>query len=371
MKKVLLLAVIASALFASCQKNNSATPDTAVNVPGGFKAKARAITDPDIYVAGNYQFSETSNNSQAVYWKNFDSHLLPAVKGYNTSKARAVAVSGADVYVVGYDHGKYGQATTTGVPCYWKNNVETALPIPAGTTGIANAVVTNGTDVYIAGYYVTNDATHSTRAVMWKNGVATTIAFNKESSCANAIALDGTDVYICGDASINGVLCGIYWKNNDWHPFAGTSKPSHAISIAALNHNYYIYGYENHNPVYWKDGNAVSLPHDNLTYPADNNMQESIAQNNVAVDSVGGVYVGGFDHATEAYWKNGIENKVTIAGQSSAGGVQNIVVDSNNVYTEMLSTQSGSNAWLICENNEFLGQLSNVCSIGKMALVNH
>jgi hypothetical protein len=43
--------------------------------------------------------------------------------GGNRSLAKAIAVSGSDVYVAGYEYNAVGEE----VACYWKNGVRTAL----------------------------------------------------------------------------------------------------------------------------------------------------------------------------------------------------------------------------------------------------
>ena len=91
MKKLILLAVIASALFSSCQKNNLAP--AAKNVPGGSSAKNRPILTTDVYIAGDAQLSgATTPTTVAYYWKNAVAVQL-LTSGTGNSHAQAVAVS--------------------------------------------------------------------------------------------------------------------------------------------------------------------------------------------------------------------------------------------------------------------------------------
>lgn len=306
-------------------------------------------------MAGDYQLQPNAGMPQTAvaYWKNGTAVTLPSIVGNGTSHAQGISVSGTDVYVVGYDHGTNISATvptTSGVPCIWKNGVEQQLPIPVGGfTGAATAIALSGTDVYVAGFFVTNDATQSRRAVMWKNGVATMIAFNKFDSIATGIALDGTDVYICGNSVFNGITCAVYWKNNTWHPFAGTTATSRASAIVVdALHNYYISGASNGQACYWKDANIKLLS----TYDYDapiNAQSELFCSNNIAVSN-NNVYICGVDLLTGlvnppdpddpnpgpqvqiVYWKNGQE--VGLGQQfDNTGGPASIAVIGDQVYT--------------------------------------
>lgn len=353
MKRLVLLAVIASALLSSCQKNNSPAPD-AKNVPGGLSAKSRPALTTDVYIAGDAQLLSgvTTPTTVAYYWKNAVATQL-LTSGTGNSHAQAVAVSGTDVYVAGYANGPdafFSVGANPGLPCIWKNGVEQILPIPAGHIGAAQAIAVSGSDVYVVGYYITNDATHSRRAMLWKNGVALLLAFNTFDSIATGIALDGTDVYVCGNAVFSGVTCAVYWKNNIWHPFAGTAVTSRAaaITVDAL-HNYYISGASNGAACYWKDANLVALPNDG--YFPETQTDDKTFGNMISVDN-NNVYVSGFSRAfesdhvvlTNAYWKNGVEVPIPLPpnlGDMDAGALYSIVVINNAVYGGVLTDSSG------------------------------
>lgn len=348
MKKLILSLIIASALFASCKKNDAVSPSGSVNKSIG--AKNLALSTADVYVAGDYQLVPTYNDAipqfAAAYWKNGNYVTLPSTPGFYTSLAQAVAVSGSDVYVVGYDHGTnidHNTPTPSGIPCIWKNSVEQPLPIPSGSIGEATGIVISGTDIYVSGYYITNDATHTRRAMLWKNGVATMLAFNKFDSIATGIALDGTDVYVCGNAVFNGVMCAVYWKNNIWHPFAGTAVTSRASAITVdANHNYYISGAYNKLGCYWKDGNLVPLTGDDYQAPILP-IDELWFPNNIAASTnmvyVSGVYRQPSSSDPEndryplymAYWKNG--QAIPFMGNIDAGGPTSIAIAGTDVFT--------------------------------------
>lgn len=372
MKKLVLLAVLATAAFSACQKSNNPSPIN--KVPGGISAKSRAVLDTDVYIAGNmrgpgYDFFSNPVDV-AGYWKNGVFNAVQAVAGPANASAYTISVSGADVYVGGYDRG----GSIKGIPCYWKNGVEVQLPIPAGNTGTVTSMVVNGSDVYAAGYYRTNDANHTNRAAIWKNGVLTTLAFNKESSASTGIALDGTDVYVCGYSSINGVICAIYWKNNVWHPFAGTATPSYASAIAVdANHNYYISGTNSSGACYWKDGNAVTLTGNSYTH---NNNPNFIA-NNIATAN-GFAYVGGAslcvpcNDDVSTYWKNG--QPVQFNDSIDLGGISAIQITGSDIYTLSGDIFSQDQlAFYYAKNGKVIKSLpaGTVVSTGAMAVVVH
>lgn len=395
MKKPILLAIIASALFASCQKNEAPSPTGSKNVPGGIKSKNLATIAADVYVAGDYQLQPVAGVPQfaVAYWKNGTAVTLPSTVGNGTSHAQAISVSGTDVYVVGYDQGTNISATvptTSGLPCIWKNGVEQQLPIPVGGfTGEATAIAISGTDVYVAGFFVTNDATQSRRAVMWKNGVATMIAFNKFDSIATGIALDGTDVYISGNAVFSNITCAVYWKNNAWHPFAGTTAISRASAIVVdALHNYYISGASNGEACYWKDGNIKLLTTNDYAAPITA-QNELWYPNSIAVSN-NNVYVSGVNIPTgpvnppdpddpnpglqvqAVYWKNGQE--VSVSGQSEHGGPSSIAVIADQAYTAGTFNSGTSPFYTINQNVTSInnpGIPFGVFTIRGIAVVQH
>jgi hypothetical protein len=376
MKKLFVLAVAVSALFSACQKNSSPAPDASKNIPGGMVSKNRALKDTDVYVAGNIEaagFDGLDNTSNVpAYWKNGVVNILPAIVSGTGAQARAIAVAGTDVYVAGYDHGTLG----TGIPCYWKNSVEYQLPIPAGHTGKATAIALSGTDVYIVGYYVTSDAAHSRRAMLWKNGVATLLSFNNFDSIATGIALDGTDVYICGNATFNGITCAVYWKNNIWHPFTGTTVASAATAITVdSNHNYYISGAYNGNACYWKDANIATLTGDLwAAAPPYGDEAPAYIANNIAVNN-GNVYVGGSSWCQScsttvtSYWKNG--QLVQLHDGIEQGGAGAIQVVGNDVYMTVASVFPADNLMFWYLKNGKTTYLTNAYYAAGIAVVIH
>ena len=115
------------------------------------------------YVAGHLSGSAAQ---KAVYWK-FDTvtHSIQTQSlwdGINDSVAAAIAVSGSNVYVAGweYDNGNTGYAAAK----LWINGVGQTLGGETGVHAFARTIFIDGTDVYVGGSLGESPA-------VWKNGV--------------------------------------------------------------------------------------------------------------------------------------------------------------------------------------------------------
>lgn len=96
-----------------------------------------------------------------------------------------------------------GSNDTQGV--YWCNDKAVTLASPISenakwTRGKAIEVV--GDDVYVAGY-------ENKSAILWKNGVPTTLTDNTTEVSVNDMLISGNDIYVAG--SDNGAA--VIWKN--------------------------------------------------------------------------------------------------------------------------------------------------------------
>jgi hypothetical protein len=89
----------------------------------------------------------------------------------DSSGAYAVFVSGNDVYVAGYTNTSHGSRNYTsedhGVATLWKNGKAQRL---SNNDSRARSIYVSGADVYVAGYE--KNARGKNVAVLWKNGVA-------------------------------------------------------------------------------------------------------------------------------------------------------------------------------------------------------
>ena len=113
------------------------------------------------YVAGHLSGSAAQ---KAVYWK-FDTvtHSIQTQSlwdGIHDSAAAAIAVSGSNVYVAGWEY------DNTGYPAakIWINGVGQTLGGGAGLYAYAQTIFIDGTDVYVGGSLAESPA-------VWKNGV--------------------------------------------------------------------------------------------------------------------------------------------------------------------------------------------------------
>lgn len=252
MKKLILLAAVASALFSSCQKNSNPAPD-AKNVPGGFGAKSRPALTTDVYILGTTQGANASNG----YLKNgtFVAIPTPPLGGQTFD----IAVSGSDVYIAAT-----ALTATTSQAYYYKNGVIHYLTY--GTT--ANfasegfAIAASDTDVYVVGDYVDFDR-RLTSAMLWKNGVPQNLSYNIYPSGARAVAVDHGILYVAGYSQLDagsGDFIATFWKNGA-HGRVRSSKPISWGASLSFNRrgDFYVGGSAYSNPLtdyisaYWFD----------------------------------------------------------------------------------------------------------------------
>ncbi|WP_310554962.1 hypothetical protein [Flavobacterium sp.] len=183
-----------------------------------------------------------------------------------TPKVTTVYVGGAE----------YDNTTQKDIPIIWKDGVAQQLPIAAGNEGEVLAIFVDGNDVYAVGHENSSTSIATYKAVMWKNGVKTTLSTN--SSSANSVyvangtayvvgmenqtatlwhnnttrnfteATEATDIYVKGnDIYISGnTTTGMgFWKiNNEGTYFTNTISQSNARSICVQENNIYIAGFE-------------------------------------------------------------------------------------------------------------------------------
>ena len=98
--------------------------------------------------------------------------------------------TGATVYVAGHELN-----SSSTIAKLWKNGKATTLS-DNNKAAYAKAVYVSGTDVYVAGYQLDNATAYV--AKVWKNGVATSITNGTQNANADAIYVSGNDVYAGG-----------------------------------------------------------------------------------------------------------------------------------------------------------------------------
>jgi uncharacterized membrane protein len=175
------------------------------------------------------------------------------------SVAFGIAVSGADVYISGYDNVDIYVST----PCYWLNGVQYTLPITGtGSSYNATGIAISGTDVYISGY---NNDDGGYTVCYWKNGTQYTLSSTEASmSVASDIAVSGADVYISGYDNVDVyVSTPCYWLNGVQYTLPMTGTGDHtAMGITVSGTDVYILGYDYHNGTryFWLNGELIPFP---------------------------------------------------------------------------------------------------------------
>jgi len=242
-------------------------------------ALAIATSGNDEYIAG-YQYN-TAGETVATYWKNKKAVTLTDGKTY--AKAADICVSGPNVHVIGNDGSK---------AMYWKNGVATSF----GEHAKLYAIAISGADVYIAGYQINDQGEYV--ATCWKNGKAKALTDGKKSAEANAIAISGNDVYVAGfKIDAEGKEVAMYWKNGEAFILPGGCR---ANAVAVSGNDIYVAGINRNQAganivVYWKNGTAFPLTSGNEAAGAGVKMI-AVAGNDV--------YVAGYLDGIATYWKN-------------------------------------------------------------------
>jgi hypothetical protein len=264
-----------------------------------------------------------TQNYPGGLWKN-------GILNFNAEYVNSIFVVNNDVYAT-------GQATTNGSAIVWKNGVATSLSTP--TSARANSIFVTGTDVYCVGEERLNIVGSYYYARLWKNGVASSLMVSSSISNlgtnASSVFIQGLDVYAAGNTSdgIFGTVIAGFWKNGVFTSLNnGTGNWAKASSIFVFNNDVYVAGVlkETQNgpsrAVYWKNGIPVFL-----TTTTEEGEATSIYV------SQGDVYVGGRigsgGNYNFVYWKNGTATNLmtTIQGNSNQR-INSIFVKNNNVY---------------------------------------
>lgn len=275
--------------FAKLWKNG-----TSISLTEGTReanAFSVAISGTDVYVVG---YESNGTRHVAKIWKNGIATSLS--DGSSEAEARAIVIDSGVVYVAGMDAGK---ATL------WKNGVATSITDGKHLASCTSLAVSGG-DVYVGGGEG-NDAGYNVLKV-WKNGVATTQAIGGGYDCINGVAVSGTDVYAVGNFAKNiggtAYLAGQVWKNGVANPLTVVpADNSFANACFVSGTDLYVLGIDIGSFIgacYWKNGNQVVF-------------------GALGSQAFGGCMVGsdlyavgyGGDSRKATYWKNGVEINLT------------------------------------------------------------
>lgn len=182
------------------------------------------ISGSDTYISGYNELP--SGFAEPVYWKNKTIVKLPFEKsGVPTD----IEVSGADIYVAGASNSK---------AAIWKNGSSMTIQGQDKYESRIYAMALSGADVYAVGY-TCDDASLKTKAALWKNGVITYIGDVSQYSL-NDVAAAGTDVYIVGEELISGKRFARSWKNGVLTALQGSEANTIAAAAVVVNGDFYV-----------------------------------------------------------------------------------------------------------------------------------
>lgn len=171
---------------------------TLLPMPGGltvnYYANGIVVSGGNVYVSG-YTDSGTGN-ATAVSWANSGwATTLPLPDGWMLEdySANGITVSGSDVYVVGGGVNNVGSMTAA----FWINSTPTALPMPgtmpeSSAASYASGIAISGSDVYAVGYVEDSTNGVSKTAAYWVNdgeGTLLPMPTGAQKSWANAITV--------------------------------------------------------------------------------------------------------------------------------------------------------------------------------------
>ncbi len=250
--------------------------------------------------------------------------------------------SPVDVYVAG---SKNGQA------CYWKNGQIVLL----NSTGFENItvkkIIVSNSNTYLLGEGYSNQATNQLCSLFWKNGVLTNLTesfgFPSNNNTLGVTDMDvaGNDVYFSGYISgltlPSQTISLVYWKNNQinvvrhyYDSFYNT-----VTFIKVLNNVVYISGRGLVNAL----GIANGFYTNNVYNQVDNAVITGFEVNNNQMIVYGSPDVG-------AFYFNVNTNVKTSVNFQTAGGIEKMCFDNNNVYYSNLQ-QIYKNGTIFYNNN--------------------
>jgi hypothetical protein len=310
--------------LASCKKSS-------VNTNTKTDTTTKHTTPPasgtDVFVSGNVISSQQF--SVATIWKN--GKAIALADSTDNSYAYSITSSDTDVYVGGY---------ANGYAAYWKNGKLVTLP---GTYSLGVGIAVSGSDVYVVGYSTTDQNVQV--ATVWKNGVATLLASDSPESYALDVKVIGSDVYVAGYTyKAGGLITICYWKNGVLTNLSANSPSGFVtafegtVALGVSGSDVYVTGavFNNNNQItatYWDNGNAVPL-----TSSSD---PSSSGVNGITI-SGSNIYLAGFDGYIATYWTGGTAHQLNNGQQQYTATA--IAVNSGHVYVAGIAGYSSTSA---------------------------
>lgn len=227
------------------------------------KARSIFVDGNDVYVCG--QEKHPDYGTVPKYWKNGHATILDT----DAFIAFDITKSDGNVHIAGYGDDVLNKKGRFAL--HWKNG-QVSTVSTENETAQARAIAVSGNDVYLGGF-ATSSEVEGTIAKIWKNGKS--IPLSNNNGAIEDIAISGNDVYGVGYDCIAGTsLCTPkYWKNGQGFNLSSGSSYSIATGIAIWKDDVYIVGWEGLNTskgIVWKNG--VEMPE----YTIDNASFNSI-----------------------------------------------------------------------------------------------
>lgn len=213
-----------------------------------------AVSGSDVYAIG-YVVDETKYRG-AVYWKN--GKMFRLSEGNPSLYPTAIAVVGSDIYIAGFED--FGLES---VALYWKNGEVHVLSEKDGFAR-PTAIAISGSDVHIVGWGVDKIYNNDSTLVMyWKNGERIRVKATASYEMIEDIAVSGNDVYFAGHAfdrdEENRIISAKLWKNGAATALTRGGVDSFASEVAVDGSDVYVAGQNGKQAVYWKNGIMKTL----------------------------------------------------------------------------------------------------------------
>ncbi|WP_271766725.1 cadherin repeat domain-containing protein [Aquimarina algiphila] len=186
--------------------------------------------------------------------------------------------------------------------------------------------VTDFIDVYVAGFQIDGAIN---RAMLWKNGIGTTLSSNGNYARAKDVYVLGEDVYVVGHKKegTTNVDIAMLWQNGMATNLTEGSNNARANSVYVSGEDVYVVGYKKSRATIWKNGNPTSLPRSSAQVNSAAAFSVYVSGNMVYV--AGEEVIGGKSQAV--LWEN---DNITVLtdGTSQEAYATSVFVSGNDVY---------------------------------------
>lgn len=290
------------------------------------KEAPSTTTAAAIYIAGHTQ--NNSSNFVPCYWKNDTRTDLPVLYDTEDAYAEAIYVQGGIVYTA-------GSCSTSAidlffVPCYWRDDTRIDLPtIDPILGGKATAIYATPGAVFTGGHSLNPDGISYTPCY-WLNETRIDLPVLGGSGFVEAIQVVGSTIYTAGVS--DAVPC--YWVNDTLIilPVSEVGRIGWAYAIKVIEDDVYVAGFvENTDgdlvPCFWVNGERTDLSDTiGVAYGID------VVGNDVYTAGPNYPYSYSTDFAPY-YWKNRIRVGMPVIDATRPAEAHGVQVVENTIYT--------------------------------------